>query len=278
MRFRTYAEVDGRDRSDLPGQIGEQIARVAGRLKAVRAVIAVTSGKGGVGKSVITAALAESLVERGRRVGVLDADLRSPTVARLLHAAGPVRVHDDGVEPARGLNGIRVMSTDLLLAEGDPLGWRADDGAAHLAGPALENGVLREFLADVRWGGLDVLLLDLPPGADLAGELRWLIPQLTGVLVVTIPSDESRRSVARALRAAERAGVRILGVVENMSSYRCGECGATHALFAGAAGRQLALEASVPLLAKIPFAPDGGSVDRAGLAEPLLRVVEEILV
>ncbi len=274
MSFRTYSEVEGPDRSDLAGQVGAQLARVADRLARVRVAVAITSGKGGVGKSFVTAGLASALAARGRRVGVLDADLRSPTVARLLEAAGPLAVGEDGVAPARGRHGILVMSTDLLLAEGRPLAWRGPGGAERVWAPTMEAGVLREFLGDVVWGALDVLLLDLAPGTDLPAEVLSLVPRLSGAIAVTIPSDESRRSVARALRAAVDAGVPALGVVENMSGYRCAGCAATRPLFPGDAGDRLAAEFAVPLLARIPFTPDAASPPGGAAFDPIVAAVE----
>lgn len=254
MSFRTYFEVEGPDRSDLPGQVAAQRARVRDRLSGIRHVVAVMSGKGGVGKSHVTALLAHAA---GRvlpgGIGVLDADLRSPTVARLLGARGPLRVTGEGVEPATGAAGVRVMSTDLLLAEGTPLRWQEAEQDRFLWRGILETGALREFLADVRWGPLDLLLVDLPPGADGAADLVALVPQLAGAVAVTIPSEEAARSVTRAMRAASDAGIRLLGIVENMSGYACDGCGELRPLFAGDAGPRLAEEFEVPLLGKLPF-------------------------
>jgi len=120
--------------------------------------------------------------------------------------------------------------------------------------------VLREFLGDVAWGELEVLLVDLPPGADGGVDLANLAPDLAA-LAVTIPSEESRRSVARALRAAADAGIRLLGVIENMSGYRCGECARIGPLFTGGAGAALAEQFGIPLLARVPF-----EAERAGEA------------
>ena len=113
------------------------------------------------------------------------------------------------------------------------------------------------------WGELDLLLVDLPPGADGAVELGALIPDLDGALAVTLPSEESRRSVSRTMRAAASAGIRLLGVIENMSGYRCGRCGELEPLFPGDAGARLAAEFGVPLLGSVPFSPGGFTVDPA---------------
>jgi ATP-binding protein involved in chromosome partitioning len=269
VSFRTYRQVGGPDGSGIAEQVGAQRARVRRQLQAVRRIVAVMSGKGGVGKSFVTAALARSGAGRWPgRVGVLDADLRSPTVARLLGAAGPLRVGDAGVHPATGAAGVRVISTEFLLESGRPLAWREPDAEQFVWRGALETAVLREFLADVLWGDLELLLVDLPPGADGVADLRELVPQLTGVLAVTIPTDEARQSVARAMHAAGAAGIRLLGVIENMAGYRCSDCGHTGPLFPGSAGAGLAAEFGIPLLARIPFlaAPDSLALDDAASA------------
>jgi ATP-binding protein involved in chromosome partitioning len=254
MNFRSYSEVTGPDRSDLLGQVVAQRNRVANRLKTIGRVVAVMSGKGGVGKSYITAMLARGAGDTGQKVGVLDADLKSPTCARMLGAHGPVRVSEDGVEPAVGLSGIRLFSTDLLLEEGKPLAWREPESEKFIWRGVLETGALREFLSDVVWGDLDILLVDLPPGGDRLADLAALVPGLSGAVAVTIPSEESHRSVQRSIHSALDAKIRLLGVVENMSGYSCSECGHVGPLFEGDAGTSLAKEFGVPVLGRIPFA------------------------
>lgn len=273
MKFRTYHEVTGPDVSDLGGQVGRQRERVRERLASVRAVVAVMSGKGGVGKSHVTAGLADTLAAEGTVVGVLDADLAGPTTARMLGATGPVAVDEHGVHPASGRGGIRVFSTDLLLDEGAPLRWREPGSERFVWRGTLEAGALREFLADVAWGPLDLLLVDLPPGTDRLYDLVELVPALAGVVVVTLPSEESRRAVARAMRAAREAGLPLLGVVENMSGFVCTGCGTVHDLFAGAAGAALAAEFGVPLLARIPFSAGAAPAAAAPALVDAMRTV-----
>ena len=276
MSFRTYHDVGGEDRSQLYAQVVAQRERVGRRLASVRRVVAVMSGKGGVGKSHLTATLAAGLASRLEQgVGVLDADLRSPTVARLLAVSGPLRVTEDGVEPAVGTAGVRVVSTDLLLEESQPLRWHEPATERFVWRGVLETGTLREFLSDMVWGTLDLLLVDLPPGADGGVDLKQMVPNLTGALVVTIPSEESRRSVARTMCSASEAGIPLLGIVENMSGYRCDECGALRALFDGTAGNDLSEEFGVPLLARVPFMPGAGpaNCDTAGLVDAFLGCI-----
>ena len=278
MTFRTYHDVVGADGSGVGAQVTGQRARVERRLATVRRIVAILSGKGGVGKSFVTAALARVAAARWPgRVGVLDADLRSPTVAGMLDTAGPLRVTPSGVVPAAGAAGVRVVSSDLLLEDGRPLAWREPSGDAFAWRGALEAGVLREFLGDVAWGELEVLLVDLPPGADGGVDLARLAPGLAA-FAVTIPSEEARRSVTRALRAAADAGIRLLGVIENMAGYRCGECARTGPLFAGGAGAALAEQFGIPLLARVPFVAQRGGEAAAAAFDPTAaaRVLEAL--
>lgn len=275
MSFRSYREVTGEDASRLGEQVARQRRRVEERLAEIRRVVAVVSGKGGVGKSHVTAALAlGSAPKFGGRVGVLDADLEGPTVATLLGAAGPLKLSSDGVHPATGRADIKVVSTSLLLEEGQPLRWRDPGTERFVWRGTLEAGTLREFLADVLWGPLDLLLVDLPPGGHRLEDLADVAPMVAGLVAVTIPSDESRRTVERSLATARERGLKILGVVENMSGYRCSGCDATGALFPGNAGEALAAAFGVPLLTRVPFHPEGGpDADAATLADALEAVL-----
>jgi ATP-binding protein involved in chromosome partitioning len=256
MSFRSYFDVSGGDVSQLAAQVAQQHERVRARLRDVRSVVAIVSGKGGVGKSYVTSAIAIALSRCAAAVGVLDADLQSPTVARMLGARGPLTVDGDAVIPATGHKGVRVISMDLLLEDGAPLRWTSATGEEHTWRGIAETGALREFLSDVAWGKLDALLVDMPPDAARLADLAALVPELTGAIAVTIPSDESKLSVARAMRAATDAGVPVLGVVENMSGYACQGCDVIRPLFGGDAGAVLAREFGVPLLAKLPFTPN----------------------
>jgi ATP-binding protein involved in chromosome partitioning len=188
-------------------------------------------------------------------------------------------VGGDGVDPATGTGGVRVMSSDLLLDDEAPLRWRGPGGGRSLWRGGFESGMLREFLAHVRWGELDTLLVDLPPGTERFDALVELVPDLTGVVVVTVPSEASYRAVRRAVEAARAAEVAVLGVVENMSGYRCDGCGDTRPLFAGDAGERLAREADAPLLARVPFDPALQAVDDGdleGAAEALAPVADAL--
>jgi ATP-binding protein involved in chromosome partitioning len=256
MSFRTYFEVTGTDVSGLGAQVGEQHERIRERLRDIGSVVAIISGKGGVGKSYVTSALAVAIARCEAAVGVLDADLQSPTVARMLDARGPLSIEGDGVSPAIAHEGIRVISMEMLIAEGVPLRWTATTGEEHTWRGVAETGALREFLADVAWGKLTALIIDMPPDTGRLADLAALVPGLTGAIAVTIPSDEAMRSVSRAMRGAVDAGVPLLGVVENMSGYACPGCDVIRPLFGGDAGAVLARAFDVPLLARLPFAPN----------------------
>jgi ATP-binding protein involved in chromosome partitioning len=266
MSFRSYFQVSGGDASDLGAQVAQQHERVRDRLRDVGAVVAIISGKGGVGKSYVTSALAIGLARCGTAVGVLDADLQSPTAARMLGARGPLVVDGGAVVPATGHAGVRVISMDLMLDEGAPLRWTSTTGEEHTWRGVAETGALREFLADVAWGKLAALLVDMPPDSGRLADLVGLVPELTGAIAVTIPSEESMRSVARAMRAATDAGVPLLGVVENMSGYACHGCEVIQPLFGGDAGQTLARTFDVPLLARVPFTtnshPSGATIPK----------------
>ena len=246
LNIRTYHELTEADRSGLAGQIADQRRRVALRLAGVRRVLAVLSGKGGVGKSFVTAGLARALARAGRITGVLDADFNGPTAPQLLHLpVASCALHDDLIEPAVSPEGVRCFSMGLLLEDGSPLAFRGPQAESHVWRGTLEAAALREFLADVAWGALDELLVDLPPGVHRFAELAELLPGPPAVLVVTIPTPESRDAVRRALRAAVERQARPLGVVENMVG----------GPFAGSAADDLAGEFGMPVLARIPWHP-----------------------
>ena len=246
LNIRTYHELTEADRSGLADQIGAQRRRVADRLATVRRVVAVLSGKGGVGKSFVTAGLARALARSGRTTGVLDADFNGPTAPQMLHLpVARCRLHDDAIEPAVSTEGVRCFSMALLLEDGRPLAFRGPETEGHVWRGTLEAAALREFLADVAWGTLDELLVDLPPGVQRYEELTELLPARPAVLAVTIPTPESRDAVRRALRAANDGKATLLGVVENMVG----------GPFEGSAADELAAEFGIPVLARIPWHP-----------------------
>jgi ATP-binding protein involved in chromosome partitioning len=245
--MKRYRDIAGDGGSNIVGQVEAQQARLGARLRDVRAIIAVVSGKGGVGKSSVTANLAGAFALAGARVGVLDADLNGPSMATMLGVRGrTLVVGADGVEPPAGALGIRVMSMDLLLAgDATPLTWDAPTQAeAHTWRGTMEANALREFLADTAWGALDVLLIDLPPGTDRLATIVGLVPALAGTVIVTIPSEISHLVVRKSITVARAAPAPVLGLVENMAG-----------MFPGAGGEALARESGVPFLGRVPFDP-----------------------
>jgi ATP-binding protein involved in chromosome partitioning len=256
--MKRYRDIAGDGGSDIVGQIAEQQGRLRGRLAHVRRTVAIVSGKGGVGKSSITANLAGALAAEGYAVGALDADLNGPSLAKMLGVRGQrLTVTPAGVEPARSADGIRVVSMDLLLPSDDaPVVWSAPTQAdAHTWRGTMEANALREFLTDTAWGPLDCLLLDLPPGADRLPTVAGLVPELTGAVVVTIPSEVSHLVVKRSITLAREAKVPLLGLVENMAGYVCVACGSLGALFEGPGGERAAAELGLPFLGRVPFDP-----------------------
>jgi ATP-binding protein involved in chromosome partitioning len=195
----------------------------------------------------MTANLGGCLAARGRRVGVLDADLNGPSMAKLLGVRGARLVTREGaVVPPESAQGIRVMSMDLLLPSDEtPLMWDAPtQDEAHTWRGTMEANALREFLADTEWGALDVLLVDLPPGSDRLATVAALVPRLAGIVVITIPSDVSHLIVRKSITVALRSGAPVLGLVENMAG-----------LFPGPGGAELARASGIPFLGRVPFEP-----------------------
>ena len=211
------------------------------------AMIAVSSGKGGVGKSTVTVNLALALRESGLRVGIVDADLYGPSIPGMLGLADtgtPAMSPEKKVIPAEG-HGIKVISMAMLTS---------DDKPAVLRGPMVTK-YLQMFITQVDWAGIDLLLLDLPPGTgDIQLTLAQAFP-LTGAVVVTTPQDVSLRIVRRGLRMMEQVNVPILGVVENMSGFTCPSCGTVTDIFRQGGGARIAQALDVPFLGSVPLDP-----------------------
>ena len=221
------------------------------RMKNVKHTIAVISGKGGVGKSTVTVNLAAAFAVHGKHVGILDADIHGPSVPRLLGLTGQqVKVGPPGAFPVIGPLGMKVVSIDFFLPEEKtPTIWR---------GP-LKMTAIRQFLSDVVWGELDTLFIDLPPGTgDEPLSIAQLLPNIDGVIIVTMPSELSRAVVEKAITFARRVGMPIIGIVENMSGYVCPKCGEKVAIFQSGGGKKMSEETGVPFLGSIPIDPKVG--------------------
>ena len=226
-------------------------------------VLAIASGKGGVGKSSVTVNLAVALASRGLTVGVLDADIWGFSVPRLLGMEGDIEARAGKMVPlelAVGSGTLRVLSMGFLAGEDRAIMWRG----------LVLNRAVQQFLEDAHWGRLDYLLIDLPPGTgDVQMGLARMLPR-TQLLVVTTPPLAAQKVASRAADMARRGYLRVAGVIENMSDFTC-EHGATYALFGSGGGARLADELGVPLIGSIPLHPDMAACGDAGTpvaAEP----------
>jgi len=256
---KKYRDIAGDAGSNLLGQVSTQQERLRARMAKIRFKVAVLSGKGGVGKSVIVANLAAAFSQRGMQVGVLDADINGPSQAKMLGVRGQrLEFQAEGMKPARGPLGMRVVSMDLFLPTDEtPVLWSGPtEGEGYFWRGAMEVTTLREFLADTDWGELDLLLLDLPPGTDRIPNLLSLLPELHGVIIVTLPSEISQLIVGKSVTVAkEIMKAPVLGIIENMAAHLCSRCGAEEPLFTGNDSRRMAERLSVPFLGRVPFDP-----------------------
>jgi ATP-binding protein involved in chromosome partitioning len=226
-------------------KVGPGIERLGRR--GIRSIIAIISGKGGVGKSFVTSMLASELKKRGYEVGVLDADLTGPSIAKVLGVAGkPYKGPNGGIVPLRTKSGIKVMSINLVLDDPSmPVIWR---------GPIV-NSVIRQLYWDVDWGDLHYLLVDLPPGTSDAPLTVFQSLPLDGVIVVSSPQDLASMIVSKAVNMAKKMDAPILGLVENMSYLKCPGCGETMNIFGEPKGESLASSLGLPFLGAIPLDP-----------------------
>jgi len=239
---------NGSPADKLRTQMLEQQEALRARMRKVKHKIAVISGKGGVGKSTVAVNLAAAFAKTGHRVGILDADVHGPSVPRLLGLTGQqVKVGPPGAFPVMGPLGMKVVSMDFFLPEEKtPTIWR---------GP-LKMRAIRQLLTDVVWGELDVLFIDLPPGTgDEALSIAQLLPEIDGVVIVTLPSELSKAVVKKSITFAQRMGMSIIGVVENMSGFVCPTCGDRIDIFQSGSGKKMAEEEAIPFLGGIPIDP-----------------------
>lgn len=254
--MKSYKDIAGDGGSNIVAQVGEQVGRLNARMASVRHVVAVMSGKGGVGKSSLTVNLASALALQGAEVGILDADINGSSIPKMtgLRGRSPERGPTGMIPPVNSLN-TKVMSIDLLLTDDrSPVQWKAptqDDAYTWRA--MMEMGAVREFLSDTDWGTLDYLFIDLPPGTDKLPNLAGLLPRLSGAIIVTIPSGVSELVVGKSIRLAGDLKTPIVGLVENMSSYVCTHCGQEEALFPGGNIERMADAEGIPYLGSIPF-------------------------
>jgi len=254
--MKTYEDLAGDGGSNIISQVVSQREKLRARLDKIKHKVALMSGKGGVGKSSITANIAACLVDRGHTVGILDADLNGPSIGHLLGVGSEqkLEIDDDGIQPGTGAMGIKIMTMDMLLASPDtPVMWTEEDGASSVWVSTMESTALRELLADTNWGELDFLLIDMPPGSDRIDNIRDLIPELAGVVEITIPSPLSQHIVAKSITKNSKMGVPIIGLIENMATYVCPHCDQEGKLFEGQDVKELSNKKGVNYIGKIPF-------------------------
>jgi len=231
---------------------------IAERLSGIKYKIAVMSGKGGVGKSFVTANLAFALAYRGKKVVVLDADFYGPSIPKMMGVEGQrVYATPEGLIPVTGPLGVKIVSVDFMLPDDEaPVIWR---------GPMLSNAML-ELLENVIWGEADYMLIDLPPGTgDAPLTVAQMIPNLTGSIIVTIPSEVSQKVVMKSINFAKRLNVPILGIIENMSGFTCPCDGKTYPIFGSGGGKRIAERAGVDFLGSIPLDPRISECNDKGL-------------
>jgi ATP-binding protein involved in chromosome partitioning len=237
------------------------------RIPGVKKVIAVGSGKGGVGKSTVTANLAAAAANAGLKVGIMDADIYGPSIGKMFGSSGRValKVEDEKIHPVVK-SGIKIISFSFLVNEDQPVVWR---------GPMLGKAV-EQFLYDVVWGELDLLLIDLPPGTgDVQLSLAQLI-DLDGAVLVTTPQSVALLDANRAAGMLNQVKIPILGVVENMSEFICPNCGHSSAIFSKGGGEKMAKSLKVPMLGGVPLTMD--IMDAGETGTPLVLKEKDGLV
>ena len=238
----------------------------------IRKVIGVVSGKGGVGKSMVTSLLAVSMRKKGYQTAILDADITGPSIPKAFGIREKAMGNDDGIFPAQSGTGVKIMSINLLLPEEtDPVVWR---------GPVI-GGTVKQFWTDVLWGDVDYMLVDMPPGTgDVPLTVFQSIP-LSGIVVVTSPQELVGMIVEKAVKMAEMMNIPVLGIVENMSYYICPDCNACHSIFGESHIEKVAEKFRIPQVAKMPIDPRMASLCDRGKVEdatcPYLDVLSDAL-
>lgn len=241
----------------------------------IKKAIAVVSGKGGVGKSLVTSLLASELNKQGKRVAILDADVTGPSIPKAFGVHARPLADDDGMNPVCSASGIDMISINLLLPQEDvPVAWR---------GPVITNA-LNQFWSDVNWGEVDVMLIDMPPGtSDVFLTICQMLP-IDGIVTVSAPQDLVAMIVGKAVNLAGSMGVPVIGLVENMAYFQCDECGKKHHIFGEPQGEAIAKKYGIDALATLPMDPkfaelvDVGEVEKydvKGALSPILEAIEK---
>ena len=224
----------------------------------VKKVIGVVSGKGGVGKSLVTSMMAVLLRRRGQNVAILDADITGPSIPRMFGVHGQLSATDEGIIPAASTTGVKMVSLNLLLErETDPVVWR---------GPVIA-GTVKQFWSDVMWGDVDYMFVDMPPGTgDVPLTVFQSLP-VNGILIVTSPQELVGMIVEKAVRMANMMNVPVLGLVENMSYFQCDECGKKHYIFGQSRLDDVARHNDIAMSARLPLNPALSAACDAGKIE-----------
>jgi len=251
--MKTYHDIVGDGGSRVLEQVAQQRARISDGLVGVRHLVAVGSGKGGVGKSTLTLHLANALRARGLRLAILDADFNGPSQARMAGVQqAPFVPGRDKVALPRSATGIGVFSMGSVIPESEALEFESvAQGESQTWRATREFSLLGEILGSFEWGTLDLLLVDLPPGADRTIQYADFFGERTSFVMVTIPSQVARGVVARSVAALERRPNRLLGYIENMSGYFCRDCNGVKPLFASDDSTL-----GIPCLGTVPFDPE----------------------
>ena len=236
----------------------ESLLEPANRLSEVKHVIGIVSGKGGVGKSLVTSMLSVLSQRRGNKTAILDADVTGPSIPKIFNLKGEVTGCDDGMFPLQTKTGIEVMSVNLLLNdEKMPVVWR---------GPVIA-GTVKQFWTDVVWGDVDFMYVDMPPGTgDVPLTVFQSLP-LDGIIIVTSPQELVSMIVAKAVNMAKMMNIPVLGIVENMSYIKCPDCGKEISIFGESHTKEAADEFGLDLLARIPLDPKIASLCDKGMLE-----------
>ncbi len=237
----------------------EQDLRIpAGEFSSIKKVIGVVSGKGGVGKSLVTSLLACAMQSKGNSCAILDADVTGPSIPRSFGITGRAEADETGLLPAESKTGIKIMSVNLLLdSEESPVVWR---------GPVI-SGVIQQFWKDVAWGEIDYMFVDMPPGTgDVPLTVFQSLP-LDGIIVVTTPQDLVTMIVKKAYNMAKLMNIPVIGIIENMSYSVCPDCGKHVNIFGESKADEIASGIGVPVLAKLPIDPSVASLVDKGAVE-----------
>lgn len=251
----------------------QSLLEPTGEYNDIKHVIAVISGKGGVGKSAVTSMLAVELARKGYKVGILDADITGPSIPKAFGITSRAMQNEIGVLPAESKDGIKIISVNMMLEETDkPVVWR---------GPVIA-GLVKQFWQDVVWGELDYLLIDCPPGTGDVPLTVFQTIKLDGVIVVTSPQDLVSLIVKKALNMAEMMNINVIGIIENMSYVVCPDCGKKFSVFGE--GKNAYEDFNVKLLGKLPIDPslaamiDNGSVElyNGGLLSDAAGEIEKL--